>query len=593
MVKTYFTKLLILLVLFQSIFGCEAICYAAAPPPVKKTAKPAVKPIQKSSLVKLQPSLDSTSKESPPALAPNCKATQDKKNRNSQTEEKKKAPNTVPTKKSDTESYLQQIMKLEQVMFADRSNHPGGQAGNGSLNDRVSRLETALFGETHPSLPVPDRLKKLQESLFGTSAQNVPSDSSTPNNNAQPQLQTPSNTTTNQMPGVPPEMLDPGGNQNQNWTDNTIQPKQAEFQIVESFLTASDSQKTINADEMKLFALYAINAERQARGMSPLEADAISDNLAKAHIAELSSRRLISHTDVKGRNPDQRLTDLGGADAVEECLSSITTGNLKSSDLNKMVGASLLKVMLERQDDREALMNPDATHLSIQFAPSSDGGEIFACAEVITRKGTYESIPKEVSVAEDIHVEGTLDGTLSFDRITLAYEELNEVPIEEDPQAKEALPYFPPLDFIAYRQRSERDYSKLIIALKGLGVAAAIAGGVFMPPVALAAPLIIMAGPGGMGGTIKPQSDIPIKGGVKVRGSNFSSKVSISNEGKPGIYYVTVWAISGNRSVPVSRRTVIARDSKVHEKKDREETSKIEYTENVEAKEEPSQDAKQ
>ena len=81
-----------------------------------------------------------------------------------------------------------------------------------------------------------------------------------------------------------------------------------------------------------------------------------------------------------------------------------------------------------------------------------------------------------------------------------------------------------------------------------------------------------MAGPGGVGTGIKPQSDIPIKGGVKVRGGNFSGKVSISNEGKPGIYYVTVWAISQNRSIPVSRRTVTAR--LVHEKKDKERFQK-------------------
>lgn len=591
MFKILRIKLLILLALFQSFFcfGFDPYCFAAARPVTKPAAKqPVQKKEHKSNLVKQSPILDKAKKESMPPLAPDCKASKDHQNRNAQLQssEKKSAPNTVSKKEPD-ESYLQQIMKLEQVMFADHSSLPGGKAGNGSLNDRVSRLEMALFGESKAGQAIPDRLKKLQESLFG---------SASPQSDSQKQHDTNQNTTTTQMPGIPPEMLDPGAspdpnqNQDQNWTDNTVAPKQAEFQIVESFLNAPDAQTTISADEMKLFALYAINAERQARGMSALEADALTDNMAKTHIADLASRRVISHTDNKGKNPDQRLTELGGADAVEECLSSITTGNLKSSDLNKMVAASLIKMMLERQDDREALMNPDATHLSMQFLPSSDGSEIFACAEVLTRKGTYESIPKEVSVSQDIHVEGTLDGALAFDRITLAYEELNEVPIEEDPGSKEALPYFPPLDFVAYRRKSEKDYSKLIFALKGLGVAAALAGGVFMPPVALAAPLIIMAGPGGMGGTVKPQSDIPIKGGVKVRGSNFSSKVSISNEGKPGIYYVTVWAISGNRSVPVSRRTVVARTDKDQEKK--EESSKIEYTENVEAKEEPSQDAK-
>lgn len=575
----------ILQVLSQSLCFHAQPSVAASLAPKQQATKSTIK--SKSTLIPQKPVLDSGKKDETPPLAPDIKAKKDSLVRKA---------NNLMEKKADSSPYLNQIKQLEEVMFADHSVQPGGKAGNGSLNDRLSRLEMALFGNTQPKLTMPERLKKLQESLYGSSSSSSNNSTgvnptSTPeiqNSNANnPPLDTVPPTVNNQIPGIPPNQLDPGDAP--TWTDNTIQPKQAEFQIVESFLNSPESTTTISADEMKLFGLYAINAERQARGLSPLEADSITDNMAKTHISELATRKIISHTDLKGRNPDQRLTDAGGADAVEECLSAITTGNLKSSELNKMVGAALIKMMLERQDDREALLNPDATHLSMQFATSGDGGAIFACAEVLTRKGTYETIPKEVSVQDDIHISGTLTEPLTFDRITLAYEELNDIPIEEDPTSKEALPYFPPLDYMAHRQKTERDYSKLIIALKGLGVAAAIAGGVFMPPVALAAPLIIMAGPGGVGTGIKPQSDIPIKGGVKVRGGNFSGKVSISNEGKPGIYYVTVWAISQNRSIPVSRRTVTAR--LVHEKKDKEDSKKIEYTENVESKVETPEEA--
>jgi uncharacterized protein YkwD len=576
----------ILLVLSQSLYFHAQPGIAASLAP-KQQAKSTVK--NKTTLIPQKPVLDSGKKVETPPLAPDIKAKKDSLVRNA---------NSLMEKKADSSPYLNQIKQLEEVMFADHSVQPGGKAGNGSLNDRLSRLEMALFGNANPKLTMPERLKKLNESLYGSSSStNSPGstpaptppaipDSHNQNVNTPPPNMVPP-TVNNQIPGIPPDQLDPGDAP--TWTDNTIQPKQPEFQIVESFLNSPEATTTINADEMKLFGLYAINAERQARGLSPLEADSITDNMAKAHITELAARKIISHTDLKGKNPDQRLTEAGGADAVEECLSAITTGNLKSSELNKMVGAALIKMMLERQDDREALLNPDATHLSMQFSPSSDGSAIFACAEVLTRKGNYEKIPKEVSVQDDIHISGTLSEPLTFDRITLAYEELNDIPIEEDPASKEALPYFPPLDYLAHRQKSERDYSKLIIALKGLGVAAAIAGGVFMPPVALAAPLIIMAGPGGIGTGIKPQSDIPIKGGVKVRGGNFSGKISISNEGKPGIYYVTVWAISQNRSIPVSRRTVTAR--LVHEKKDKEDSPKIEYTENVESKVETPEEA--
>lgn len=131
----------------------------------------------------------------------------------------------------------------------------------------------ALFGNTQPKLTMPERLKKLQESLYGSSSSSSNNSTgvnptSTPeiqNSNANnPPLDTVPPTVNNQIPGIPPNQLDPGDAP--TWTDNTIQPKQAEFQIVESFLNSPESTTTISADEMKLFGLYAINAERQARG---------------------------------------------------------------------------------------------------------------------------------------------------------------------------------------------------------------------------------------------------------------------------------------------------------------------------------------
>jgi hypothetical protein len=81
----------------------------------------------------------------------------------------------------------------------------------------------------------------------------------------------------------------------------------------------------------------------------------------------------------------------------------------------------------------------------------------------------------------------------------------------------------------------------------------------FVPPVALAAPLIATAGPNPA--KMKPASDIPIKGGVKVSGQSFEHKTTISKDNKEGIYYITVWAETDTDQTPIaiSRRAVIAR----------------------------------
>jgi len=56
----------------------------------------------------------------------------------------------------------------------------------------------------------------------------------------------------------------------------------------------------------------------------------------------------------------------------------------------------------------------------------------------------------------------------------------------------------------------------------------------------------------------KPSSEIPVKGGVKVEGNVFDTKVPLSNEGKDGLYYLTVWGSEGQDGKPVaiSRRVI-------------------------------------
>jgi hypothetical protein len=129
------------------------------------------------------------------------------------------------------------------------------------------------------------------------------------------------------------------------------------------------------------------------------------------------------------------------------------------------------------------------------------------------------------------------------------------MPLTSD-ETDDALPYFPPLDYVGYARKSEHDYGAAKTALRMGLLVGVLAGGVFMPPVALAAPLVLMA-PGS--GEQKPVSDIPMHGGVKLDGNNFSCRIPFSNGNKPGIYYVTVWAVSSNgvKLIPVSRRAFV------------------------------------
>ena len=389
---------------------------------------------------------------------------------------------------------------------------------------RLAKLENAVFRQTFPNLSLFDRTERLKVTLIG--------------------VQQPIDTSPDSLVNRS-QMVDSGGLQMQNYYDE---------------LSAKpENQTAISNEEATKFFIELINSEREKFGFSALANDEIASNVAKAHIEELSKRGLITHADLRGNNPDRRYTTAGGTDLMFESLVSFKADSPESRKLTKSSVAQLVKTVFQRQDERDALLSSDATGLGFAMSIAADRDRFISCCDVITHHGVIQPIPSDCRVGDRIEVKGVVMEPYKFERVTLAWEAKNNNLAKVADEAEEALPYFAPLDYGAFAKTSDKDYSAALSTLRTIGIIAAIAGGVFMPPVALAAPMIAMSG--GLGsGEPKPVSDIPIKGGMHVDGHYFSGKIPINHEGKEGLYYVTVWATvtKYGKPIPISRRTILA-----------------------------------
>ena len=385
---------------------------------------------------------------------------------------------------------------------------------------RLAKLENAVFRQTFPNLSLFDRTEKLKVTLIG--------------------VQQPIDTSVDHS-----QMIESGGLQMQNYYDE---------------LSAKpENQTAIDNDEAAKFFVELINAERQKFGYSALTLDEVATNVAKAHIEELAKRGLITHQDLRGNNPDRRYTTAGGTDLMFESLVSFKAESPETRKLTKSSVAQLVKTVFQRQDERDALLSSDATGLGFAMSIDADRVRYISCCDVTTHHGVIQPIPTDCHVGDKIEVKGVVMEPYKFERVSLAWEAKRSNLATVVDEAEEALPYFAPLDYGAFAKSSDKDYSTALSTLRTIGIIAAIAGGVFMPPVALAAPMIAMSA--GMGsGEPKPVSDIPIKGGMHVDGNYFSGKIPINHEGKEGLYYVTVWATvtKYGKPIPISRRAILA-----------------------------------
>jgi uncharacterized protein YkwD len=411
------------------------------------------------------------------------------------------------------------VAELELLMF-------GKSSPAVAVDLRLNNLENAVFRQSYPALPVPERITQLARTLTGA-----------------------------EIPGIDNReaSAQPAGGQDLRIgrPREETQPPPPDMQPF--------WQDTVSTEDLNRFTLDYVNDRRNQQGLSPLQWDPLAEKVGRELLTDLTQRNTVSHSNAQNENPDIRYTKSGGNDSVLESVVAVrTSGRIK---LNRALVRQLFDVLEQRQDDRQALFSSDATQFGFCFGQTPENDRLIGVAEIVTKRGEFAALPAEVQVGDKVEVKGTIAAPYRFDKISLAWE--GGLPGGEPfDDSDEALPYFAPLDYEAHGQKAERNWEGRIRVMQMLGVAAIVAGSIFMPPVALAAPLLMAAPAAAGGGKPKAISDIPVHGGVKVDGNgSFSHKVSVSKDGKEGIYYITVWATTGDGAtpVPISRRAVIAR----------------------------------
>lgn len=428
----------------------------------------------------------------------------------------------------------------------------------GESYSTVAQLEEITFGQSHPDKPIADRLSDLEKTVFQKTFPNLSLDHRTQQlsetllgKRVNPDFPAPPNHW-NQPSGEyhEPLPMPPGAES----ATTTVQP--SEPPADDPLWSTPEFQADLPMEQLEHFALQQVNEERAQRGEDPLQWLPLAGQVSKSHVDELTRRAVVSHLNETGENPDLRYTRAGGDDAVIEGLVVLSGEGIKKP--NRAMVMRVMRALNAHQDDRDALLSVDATHFGIAFGWTKDHQKLISCSEVVTKRGIMQPIPREVHVGDKIEIKGIVFSPYEFNRVTVAWEGLNKGASSFE-ESDEAMPYFPPLDYVAHSTKREHgDHEKLMTVVKAMGIAAAIAGGMFIPPVALAAPLIAMSGPNV--GEPHAVSEIPVHGGMKVEGSTFSGTVPINNDGKPGQYYVTIWANSPHNGhpVPISRRIIVA-----------------------------------
>ncbi len=85
-------------------------------------------------------------------------------------------------------------------------------------------------------------------------------------------------------------------------------------------------EPALSLGEARTYLQDLVNKDRATLGLNPVEIDPIPTQMAQSHAEEMASHGYLSHWDRQGRPPDQRYTDAGGRDSVQENIYLLQEG---------------------------------------------------------------------------------------------------------------------------------------------------------------------------------------------------------------------------------------------------------------------------
>jgi uncharacterized protein YkwD len=213
------------------------------------------------------------------------------------------------------------------------------------------------------------------------------------------------------------------------------------------------------ADEAVGYMLTLINRDRQAEGLNPVELDAVAARGAERHARDMARHGFTAHWGTDGSVPEQRYTEAGGTDLVQENVACLFDGVPRDLDPSPRFDPALLEQLQKMFMDevppndghRRNILKPGHVRVGIGLAQPAAVNQPCLSQEFVDDWGEFSELPREAPRQATLHVAGELRepirvGGVGIGRIDLptpkTANELNATSVYRIPEPETL--YFPP-----------------------------------------------------------------------------------------------------------------------------------------------------
>lgn len=189
--------------------------------------------------------------------------------------------------------------------------------------------------------------------------------------------------------------------------------------------TAPNKEERLSLAEARLYMVDVINRDRAVRGLKPVVLDTIATDAGQRHAEEMARARYLAHWNREGKLPDQRYTEAGGAGCVAENIylyDQSVKGADAANELNLEPNPTFTRQEIEEIEaayfnqypghdgHRRNVLNPHHTRVGIGLART--GGESARCLanaqEFVTDGVEVDRIPDHARPGDTIVISGRI-----------------------------------------------------------------------------------------------------------------------------------------------------------------------------------------
>lgn len=181
-------------------------------------------------------------------------------------------------------------------------------------------------------------------------------------------------------------------------------------------------------DAAQSYVLALVNHDRAEQGLEPVELDDVASKTAERHVRDMVAHGFTAHWGTDGSVPEQRYTEAGGTDFVQENAACFFDGETRQVEPNptfeavqlEQIEAAFMAEVPPNDGHRKNILKPVHKLLGVGLAKPVGVSQPCMSQEFVDDYGDYEALPATAKPGQKITVAGAVQDPVEFGGVGLS-----------------------------------------------------------------------------------------------------------------------------------------------------------------------------